>query len=966
MQFLHILYHDILPYAIALGSFVLLIQLIERAYMRRNEDKTVKRALAIIVVVATLSLTFVFFHWFMSVPMGQWLASFLHGMGTVLAKTPILGFITTWFINFKSSIIALCSRYFFDYLNAFLLVYFFGAMIALAGLKWRINFYRALNVILSVVIRFPLLVFQYFSGYQTPIKDKILQGVLKDKIRENLNDSYERAVDDIDDRGKKFEDGAGGTAATQTKKATAVAIRRATVTVKTAAGQRKAHLLVKQSRETETDRSIENSLKGLGSRISGDSIYFPADPIYSSNEKGYIFDSIVSYEPAKELGSFTKIFNNPFEQQNKVSLGGKGSLQVFIDTLKNFWVYIRHLTPIAIENRIENSANERFTRDNSLDHAKYKIQQNLDLSVIPVPRDNETGNTIEEQRELALRTANSRIDDVKRALNSFKLSGQFMDVQVGGNTAVYRFSMPPDATLPDNFDQVQDKIGNLLHIAEKPIITLKAGILSVSLNNGVNIPVSFTDMIKNRKKGASCIISGMAGVDAMNEPIYFELGDKNPHAILFGKTGTGKTVTIFTIIYSVMSATDPKHLRIAYCDGKGNSFEFMKLDGEHPNPYLYAPPADASGDIEYARALIAYMEKECRDRIDLFKHEAVAKLSEYNEKHPDDPLPEILFVCDEFSAITQQDKNLKASEMVKKGTIDKFEYLAKMARSVGIRLLLANQSARKELVPGKIAANITGRVSLGVSEPIEAEIALPETGIKVNLVNQPGEFYSIMNGPTHPEHGNSPYIPQKVANVLNDKLTEKFGKAEYVKTRDQIMEETGFAEKKDDKSSNDEVSDVPGATKDMLSENSKHSVRSSRSTSTRSRFGTSHTVNKSTKTSLSVKKAIAKKENIIAKPEKKLTVETPLAEICRYANASGGKYIPYLKQNLDIVNNNKELNSIDDNTRKNAMIMQTKIKELIDRYERTQKLANASTRTHAHTGSGPVRDITAGKDGDTI
>ena len=304
--------------------------------------------------------------------------------------------------------------------------------------------------------------------------------------------------------------------------------------------------------------------------------------------------------------------------------------------------------------------------------------------------------------------------------------------------------------------------------------------------------------------------------------------------------------------------------------------------------------------------------------------------------------------------------------MVKKGTIDKFEYLAKMARSVGIRLLLANQSARKELVPGKIAANITGRVSLGVSEPIEAEIALPETGIKVNLVNQPGEFYSIMNGPTHPEHGNSPYIPQKVANVLNDKLTEKFGKAEYVKTRDQIMEETGFAEKKDDKSSNDEVSDVPGATKDMLSGNSKHSVRSSRPTSTRSRFGASHTVNKSTKTSLSVKKAIAKKENIIAKPKKKLTVETPLAEICRYANASGGKYIPYLKQNLDIVNNNKELNSTDDNTRKNAMIMQTKIKELIDRYERTQKLANASTRTHAHTGSGPVRDITAGKDGDTI
>ena len=152
-----------------------------------------------------------------------------------------------------------------------------------------------------------------------------------------------------------------------------------------------------------------------------------------------------------------------------------------------------------------------------------------------------------------------------------------------------------------------------------------------------------------------------------------------------------------------------------------------------------------------------------------------------------------------FGAITQQDAGLKASEMNKKATIPKFEYLAKMARSVGIRLLLANQSVRKELVPGKNSANITGRVSLGVSEPIEAEIALPETGIKVNLLSQPGEFYSIMNGPMNPEHGNSPYIPQSVANKLNDKLYEKFGKTEYVKTREQIMEEEGFTEKQDAK-----------------------------------------------------------------------------------------------------------------------------------------------------------------------
>ena len=115
-------------------------------------------------------------------------------------------------------------------------------------------------------------------------------------------------------------------------------------------------------------------------------------------------------------------------------------------------------------------------------------------------------------------------------------------------------------------------------------------------------------MLRRRKKGASCIVSGVCGVDAMGKLIYFDLDDHNPHVMLFGKTGTGKTVLIKNILYSIMSATDPEHLRIAYVDGKGSSFEFMSAASSHPNPFTYAPPGDASGDLDYARALIRSME----------------------------------------------------------------------------------------------------------------------------------------------------------------------------------------------------------------------------------------------------------------------------------------------------------------------------------------------------------------------
>ena len=136
---------------------------------------------------------------------------------------------------------------------------------------------------------------------------------------------------------------------------------------------------------------------------------------------------------------------------------------------------------------------------------------------------------------------------------------------------------------------------------------------------------------------------------------------------------------------------------------------------------------------------------------------------------------------------------LKASEMEKLGTIKKFEYIAKMSRSVGIHLLCANQSARKSLVPGEFSANITARVSLGVSEPIESEIALPDSGIAVHLISQPGEFYSTLHGITNIEHGNCPYIPQDEMKKLNDSLCAKFGKPKYVMTRKDIMDTLGDA-----------------------------------------------------------------------------------------------------------------------------------------------------------------------------
>lgn len=891
----------IMPYGVWLGVAYIIFHQLEEHYSKADLDDFWKRKVvkwsAIIGAFAIFwrMLKLIVIPWLLKQAwysaLVQLLSRFWDWLNQYGVITTIVSYYMKVYIPIKINFI---DPYWSHWMDSLVVMTGICAIVYPLSLYWRVSFARAVNILLRVILFFPY-IFSYLWGYQTPIEDIFLASKIKAKLRENLNDSYDDALQGYDENGKKFENGAGGTSSTQTKKATALAMRRSSVKVRTTMdGTRKAKLFVLQSREAETDRSIEGALKGFGERVSGDSIYFPSDVTYSQKDKGYVLDSSVPFNAGTNLGSWTSVFVDPLAIDNKVSVGGRGFIKVYSEIIVETFKYLLHLTPLAVYQRIVATAENKFKIDTSAEKAKYKVQHNLDLSVLDEPKDPDTGNDIATQRKIAIQHANARIKDITNALSMFKISGQFAGVQVGGNTAIYEYTLPPDPNLPNDFNKIQENMAQILRIKSKPIIKLNAGQLSVSIDNGVNIPISFADMIKRRKQGVSNIISGMVGIDAMGEPIYFELGDKNPHAMFFGKTGTGKTVSLEDILYSVMDATDPKHLRIAYVDGKGNSFEFMSKDSSHPNPFTYAPPGDASGDIEYSRAVIMSMEAETRRRIDLFKKAEVAKLSEYNkmmEEQGKEILPEILFVVDEFSAITQQDQTLRGEDAIKKNTVDKFEYIAKMSRSVGIRMLLANQSARKELVPGKISANVTGRVSLGVSEPIEAEIALPETGIAVNLLSQPGEFYSIMNGPMNPEHGNSPYIPQEQMNRLNDALIKKFGPCEYVMTREDIL---AIAEKKNEEGNKEGSADKPK----------------------------SYPV-----------------------PNPAPTKETPLDEIAKLDD----KYLPWLADNLEVVSANNESLSSNPAKRIPAINKGAKIIKRVDKWTETQEKVETA-KTHARTG----------------
>lgn len=286
-------------------------------------------------------------------------------------------------------------------------------------------------------------------------------------------------------------------------------------------------------------------------------------------------------------------------------------------------------------------------------------------------------------------------------------------------------------------------------------------------------------------------VNAILGVDEKNAPITFKFNDQRSTIALFGRSGMGKTVMIYDMVYSILSQTDPSKLRIALIDGKGSSFDLIEHNEEYYNPFLYAPAVNASEDIKYARALIANIVDVYHQRMKLFKENNVSTFDEYNSLPNVNLLPVIWLIIDEFSAITWRDRELTVRQMNIQGVGSNLEFLVKVCRESGIRILLSNQSASSNVVSKKILSNIWNRISLGLVSYKESQNVFENANIDLSSINEPGLFYTNMvsDGSNQIRKGKAIFLNFKLVNKLNKELNKQFPNYSYVKTRKKILEE---------------------------------------------------------------------------------------------------------------------------------------------------------------------------------
>jgi S-DNA-T family DNA segregation ATPase FtsK/SpoIIIE len=279
------------------------------------------------------------------------------------------------------------------------------------------------------------------------------------------------------------------------------------------------------------------------------------------------------------------------------------------------------------------------------------------------------------------------------------------------------------------------------------------------------------------------------GKDITGTPVVTDLA-RMPHLLVAGATGSGKSVSINTIINSLLFKVSPEMVRFLLIDPKR-----IELSIYQDIPHLLHPvvtqPKEATRALRWA---VDEMER----RYMLLSDRGARNIETYNKKvlkeqrppatgnSPQEAhgiLPYIILVIDELA-----DLMMTSSRDVE----ESITRLAQMARAAGIHLVIATQRPSVDVLTGIIKANFPARISFQVSSRVDSRTILDAIGAE-QLLGQ-GDMLFMPPGVGRITRIHGAYVSEEEIKRVTDFLrTQK--KPEYDPT---VMEQVARDEEQEE------------------------------------------------------------------------------------------------------------------------------------------------------------------------
>ena len=259
------------------------------------------------------------------------------------------------------------------------------------------------------------------------------------------------------------------------------------------------------------------------------------------------------------------------------------------------------------------------------------------------------------------------------------------------------------------------------------------------------------------------------GRDVTGAPVFADLA-KMPHLLVSGSTGSGKSVSIHSIMSSFLYRNPPELLRFVIVDPKR-----VELSIYNDIPHLLTPViTDAKQTVQALRWATKEMDRRydllsirhCRD-ITSF-NSTIAKESRAEHASGPELLPYIVIIIDELADIMMTFPREVESSIIR---------LAQMARAVGIHLIVATQRPSVEVITGLIKANITSRMAFQVASQIDSRTILDAAGAEKLLGN--GDMLFLAGDMSKPRRVQGAYVSEQEVKRVIDFLREESAAPEF-------------------------------------------------------------------------------------------------------------------------------------------------------------------------------------------
>jgi len=338
-------------------------------------------------------------------------------------------------------------------------------------------------------------------------------------------------------------------------------------------------------------------------------------------------------------------------------------------------------------------------------HAKAdKVWTLPPIDLLGAGEDGKTGGAVEIQRNAKL---------IEETLSHFGIAAKVVEATPG--PVVTRYEIKPAAGV--KLSRIEALNDNLALALAARTIRIEAPIPGKSVV-GIEVPniavglVSLRDVVETSVfKQSPSKLTVALGRDVAGFPIVLDIAAM-PHLLVAGQTGSGKSVSISSILCSILLRATPDEVRLLIGDLKRVDFTaFGQI------PHLVT---DIMTDSEKILNALFWTTSEMDRRYRLLARKSARNIAQYNEHAVGpDKIPYIVFVIDELA-----DLMLQAPIQVEK----QITRIAQLARATGIHLVLGTQRPSVDVITGLIKANIPARVAFATASSVDSRTILDQTG----------------------------------------------------------------------------------------------------------------------------------------------------------------------------------------------------------------------------------------------